>query len=115
MYGGVDLKLDVTLKAEVHIDKQVMEELDLTPETIQTMEDYQVIEDEAYKVVTSVVKVKESGAASDVPKGLAAFMYGVMKEARCSDFTEFLENWELTMTDFAEIEDWFQRKAEIKL
>lgn len=105
------MKLAVTLKAEVHIDKQVMGELDLTPETIQTMEDYQSIEDEAYKVVTSAVKVKES----DVPKGLAAFMYGVMKEARRSDFTGFLENWELTMTDFAEIEDWFQRKAEIKL
>ncbi|MFV1457590.1 hypothetical protein, partial [Bacillus mycoides] len=62
------------------------------------------------------VGVKEKGsAAPNVPSGLAAFMYGVMKEARRSDFTEFLETWELSMDEFKEIEDWFQRKAGVKL
>ena len=37
--------------------------------------------------------------------------YGFLKEARRSDFSEFLEDWELSFDDFDEIREYFKKQG----
>lgn len=43
------------------------------------------------------------------PEKLDSFMYGLMKEVRKFDLMERLETWEISETDYQEIEHWFKQ------
>lgn len=49
------------------------------------------------------------------PTRLDVFMYALMKEARQFDFSEFLENWDITEEEYNSISDWFKRELDIRL
>lgn len=44
----------------------------------------------------------------EVPSKLNDFIYVIMKEARRKSLTDILDEWEITETEYEEIEKWFR-------
>lgn len=49
------------------------------------------------------------------PNKINRFMYGLMNEATKFDFTDFLEEWDISEEEYLEIEDWFKKELGVKL